>query len=377
MRSQRRVNRIGLAIASVAAVTTVAGAASVTSAGAATAGVPGHIGTFRAVDGTSAKDVWAVGSGPAGTLIEHWNGAKWQVVPSPSPGTGAVPENELTGVAAISPANAWAVGFYASGPDPFDLTTSALIEHWNGHAWTRVPCPCASTGNGAPELASISAVSKSDIWAVGAGAKSPLIIHWNGKKWSIASLPGSAEDQLSGVSATSATSALAVGVDLAHKTTFSAHWNGKKWSVVKGPDLGKPGELNAVVATSATSAWAAGSGPAGKFAHWNGKTWSLVAGPKVAGSGHDFAGLAAAPGGTIWAVGKFLVKPGTDRTLTARWIGKKWSTVTSPNSGCCFSQLTGVFAPAADNVFAAGGNLDETSPLVERWNGKTWRIAVQ
>lgn len=373
----KRANRIRLAAASAAAVIAVVGVPVATAAHAApTTKIPINTGILAAVDGTSAKDVWAVGSGPKGTLIEHWNGVKWSVLPSPSPGTGVAKRNALNGVVAISPTNAWAVGYFDSGPDNFDLTTSALIEHWNGQKWTRVPCPCASTENSAPMLAGITAVSKSDIWAVGNGPKSPLIVHWNGQKWTIAKLPGNDEDQLNAVSASSATNALAVGTDLAHQTTFAARWNGKKWAVVKGPNLGRFGTLNAVVATSATSAWAAGIGRLGNLAHWNGKKWSLVADPELTGTGHELEGITAAPGGTIWVVGILFVKPGTDRTLTARWNGKKWSTVASPNAGCCFNQLTGLFAPAANNVFAVGANLNLTSALVERWNGTSWRIAV-
>lgn len=55
-------------------------------------------------------DAWAVGSfrGSGGdqTLTEHWNGASWRVLASPSPGTSAV----LNGVRAVSPTSAWAVG---------------------------------------------------------------------------------------------------------------------------------------------------------------------------------------------------------------------------------------------------------------------------
>ena len=31
------------------------------------------------------NNVWAVGTTITGTLVEHWNGAAWSVVPSPSP----------------------------------------------------------------------------------------------------------------------------------------------------------------------------------------------------------------------------------------------------------------------------------------------------
>jgi hypothetical protein len=41
-----------------------------------------------------------------GTLIQHWNGATWEVVPSPSPSPHP---DALEGVAVLSRAYAWTV----------------------------------------------------------------------------------------------------------------------------------------------------------------------------------------------------------------------------------------------------------------------------
>jgi hypothetical protein len=63
------------------------------------------------VSADATNDVWAVGTLAFGaTVIEHFNGTAWSVVSSPSPGLG---EDVLTGVTALAPNNAWAVGFYA------------------------------------------------------------------------------------------------------------------------------------------------------------------------------------------------------------------------------------------------------------------------
>ena len=48
-------------------------------------------------------------SGVTSTLIESWNGTRWSVVPSPSPGTGG---NDLYGVSCVSATACTAVGFY-------------------------------------------------------------------------------------------------------------------------------------------------------------------------------------------------------------------------------------------------------------------------
>ncbi|HLJ81535.1 MAG TPA: hypothetical protein VKT52_08625, partial [Ktedonobacterales bacterium] len=62
----------------------------------------------------SATDVWAVGFGPQPggpayvkqTLIEHWNGTSWSIVPSPNP-PSAYSEVELDGVFALAANNVW------------------------------------------------------------------------------------------------------------------------------------------------------------------------------------------------------------------------------------------------------------------------------
>jgi hypothetical protein len=43
------------------------------------------------------------------TLVEHWNGIAWTVQRTPNAGRSTT-ENVLSGVAATSPTNVWAVG---------------------------------------------------------------------------------------------------------------------------------------------------------------------------------------------------------------------------------------------------------------------------
>src|SRR5205807_217402 len=132
---------------------------------------------LRAVAAVAANDVWAVGVYDnhinALTLIEHWDGSTWSIVPSPNPGVG---DTELYGVAAVAANDVWAVGYYVNGTSPY-LT---LIEHWNGSSWSIVPSP--SPGSSVSELNAVAAVAANDIWAVGVydgGASSTLIEHWN------------------------------------------------------------------------------------------------------------------------------------------------------------------------------------------------------
>jgi hypothetical protein len=68
------------------------------------------------------------------TLIEHWNGAAWSIVPSPN--SGSTDNDTLVGVVAISASDAWAVGtIITSGSNAGQV----LIEHWDGSSWSIVP----------------------------------------------------------------------------------------------------------------------------------------------------------------------------------------------------------------------------------------------
>src|SRR6266487_3561651 len=90
-----------------------------------------HLNGIAAV---SASDVWAVGFYiDAGTLIEHWNGSSWKVVPSPNLGVQHV-DVSLSSVAAVSASNVWAVGSYLDVSNNTN-TYKTLSEHWNGSSW--------------------------------------------------------------------------------------------------------------------------------------------------------------------------------------------------------------------------------------------------
>ena len=126
---------------------------------------------FSQLDGVAmagASRAWAVGFArhaqptccvPFRALIEHWNGTAWSIVSAASLPGGD--DTRLHAVTVISPANVWAVG----GMSVPGGTAHSLIEHWNGTSWSVVPSPAAEPA--AASLAGISAASPSDIWAVG------------------------------------------------------------------------------------------------------------------------------------------------------------------------------------------------------------------
>ena len=123
------------------------------------------------VAASAPDDAWAVG---AGGLIEHWDGRAWVRVPSPHLAAGGT----LRAVAVLSPSSAWAVGSAGLHPGHPLMT---LIEHWDGRAWTVVPSPAVG------DLTAVTAASPDSAWAVGSGEVSggsaAIVEHWDGKAW--------------------------------------------------------------------------------------------------------------------------------------------------------------------------------------------------
>lgn len=317
---------------------------------------------FNAVTVLSPCNAWAVGSRGDGNVIEHFDGGSWKVVPSPQPAIGSF----LGGIAAVSPANIWAVGgaFGATGDRD-------LVMHWNGRSWSRVPCP--SPGQ-SPRLGAVGVVSARDIWAVGvvvANARArTLIMHWNGRAWSQVKSPNPGfSNGLQGLTVVSASDAWAAGTFISNNRdhTLILHWNGRTWSQVKSPDASTHGEfLGSMAAASASSAWVVGSFTDASdvqhplILHWNGRTWARMASPRAGGlSSSVLEGVAAARGGSAWAVGSSRNDTDTmQNVVILHWNGSTWTAQRGPQPGT-LSELFAVSASSGSNAWAVGDYIDQ------------------
>lgn len=142
----------------------------------------------------SATDMWTLGgyftsTGAVHTLAWHWNGTRWTVL---STSLTTPPGGGLTGVAATSAANVWAVGFTStSGGNGNDQAPVSV--HRNGTGWTPVttPDPIGPNG-GSTVLDGVSTADPGTVWAVGSYARNgagglgtphTLILRWNGTRW--------------------------------------------------------------------------------------------------------------------------------------------------------------------------------------------------
>ncbi|MEZ0070673.1 hypothetical protein [Planotetraspora sp. GP83] len=297
-----------------------------------------------AVDATSASDAWAVGSietahgpngggdGPKKAAAWRWNGTSWRIVDLPKPANTPT----VTGVEALSPGDAWAVGWYYESLTP-TAVGAGYAAHWNGSTWKQVELP--AVGDYLTQVYTVSGTSPTDVWAVGSWRDRgpgqpyhPLALHWDGSAWTPVTVPEPAGGGfLRGVKALSPTDVWAVG-GRDYRTPISFHWNGTAWAEVPLPALGGTGNnfLYSVTGTGPGKVWAVGYTSAGTnnpeplVERWNGSSWQIEPGTTTQYGGllNSAAAVAGTNGSTtIWGAGYRNAFSGTgftNRTLALR-----------------------------------------------------------
>ena len=310
------------------------------------------------VAAVSPTDIWAVGyyditDGEA-TFIVHWDGTMWSVVPSPDTTDNV---NELIAVTAISADDLWAVGAHGF-IQPGD---AGLIVHWDGSVWSIVSSPA-----GTESLADVTALSSNNVWAVG-GFVATATIHWDGTQWSTVSSPnpGDYENSLSGITAVASNDLWAVGISYSGGCcagqTLTLHWDGIQWNDVSSPNLGGySSRLNAVESTATDNVWAVGDAdaPTGNqhqtlVEHWDGTAWTIVNSPSPGPDSNYLHNIRAVTADDIWAVGEYS-SGSFFGTLILHWNGSLWSVSSSPSPGEIDNGLSGVAAVSANDVWTVG-----------------------
>jgi len=259
--------------------------------------------TLRAIAGTSATNVWAVGD--AG-VIRVWDGSTWTRFPIPT-------NDALVAIVMRAP------------DDVFVAAGEARLWHWNGSDWASVQAPAGSSVAAfwqAPSGAIVAAgdvgtmsvdntvaasrpsrvaatavhgMNETDVWVTG---QFNTLSHWNGSAWSelvFGDFPHAvwetatttwvgADSDIWSCTATACTVSLALG-DIrgmwgaadndiwAVGGVALAHYNGGSWSML--PLGGTP--LQAAWGTSGSDVWAVGVG--GRITHFDGAVWTEMGTP--------------------------------------------------------------------------------------------------
>jgi alpha-tubulin suppressor-like RCC1 family protein len=324
---------------------------------------------FNGVSAVGTGQAWAVGNqskSTPGPLAERWNGTAWSKVKAPLP-TGAS-SGTFNGVDDLSPGNAWAVGSSAASGSTF---TQSLIEHWSGGHWTVVPSPDPGISN---TLTAIGGTGPNDLWAVGWFENSTeqfiamLLLHWNGTAWSFTTPPSEGGIQLAeAVTAITPDDVWVVG-DTATETV-SAHWDGTSWTQVATPILtskDSDNHLTGVMALGANDIWATGyEGNVNDqlfslpyVLHWTGSSWTLTQTPNTGTEGSQLRAIHTFSSTDIWAVGTTQQTDGALLALTEHFNGTSWSVSPALDPGqigpAPDNNLSAVTSPAAKTLWAVG-----------------------
>jgi hypothetical protein len=340
--------------------------------------------SFGSVSASAPNDVWAVGNflpddpkaNPDATLslAAHYDGMSWSITPTPNAGPNF---NTLFGVAAAG-GQAWAVGVRQND----NFQDRALVEHWDGKSWRIVGVP--QPGAGRDMLFGASALSPSDVWAVGQqqvtedGPFSTLVEHWDGHTWSVvpAANPGSSGTSLYSVLAQRPGNVWAVGqqngAEGADKPVIE-RWDGAKWTVVPTPRhdtksgalFSIAGSNDGLVAVGQTEDAVAASQPLVET--YDGNHWSDAPIPHVP-SGFTSLWSVTQAGAETWAVGTFNdPASGNDQTLAIQGLHGSWQIVNGPDPATTDENRLGGVTTAGHTIWAVGYYKDNgRKNLIER-----------
>jgi hypothetical protein len=321
------------------------------------------------------------------TVVEHWDGASWSIMPTPN---SAQPVTFIFGGTCVSDTSCFAVG------NAVNFNASPFVERpfvmaWDGSAWTTVPS-AALPGTSSSSLASVACTSATNCVAVGSlslnGVGKTLVERWNGTTWAHVASPnpaGASGTAFHGVACPSANRCFGVGSTYnGTSRALIETFDGTKWTITATPAAGPNEEVSfaAVTCTNTTHCYAVGHR---EYANeqtfvWRlvGLKWVALATPRTTGdNGRVFNDMTCADLTHCYAVGfsdEFIST--TSHTLIEHWNGQQWTIRHPPNVGSTSNVLNGVACISATSCFAVGyGPNDGPDSLILHWNGTVWSLS--
>lgn len=266
-------------------------------------------------------------------LAARWNGKRWQLLPIPYPKSAT--ESDLYDLACSTAKACTAVGSYETSSG-----YETLVERWNGTRWQLQSSPNPK-GSKLSGLDGVACPGVKACIAVGASGPSfekfaPLVERWNGKKWLVApsaKARGATSSTFSSVACRGEKACTAVGYSSNRSRPYyplAEVWSGATWRVQHIPDPkdATESQLYYVSCPSVTACTAVGyyekaSGISLTLAERrNGTKWSVEPTPNAAGSQASYLGGVACPTTTLCtAVGDYENTSGVSVTLAERWSG--------------------------------------------------------
>jgi hypothetical protein len=228
-------------------------------------------------------------------------------------------------------------------------------------------------------LTGIAALSARDAWAVGTAqgtsAAVPVVVRWNGKTWRKASLPRSARTALGGgaesVAATSASDVWISGL------RGWARWDGHGWRSGRLPvaHRGESGQSGQLLVFSPSDAWLIGTYTVASSEHsfarrFDGRGWRTMPAPGITG-----AAVSASSASAICAVNGNYGSGDDVVTKVVCWNGHRWNSVPLPASMSAASAiLASILVRSARDIWVGGSANASSTGLAAHWNGHSWQV---
>jgi len=282
--------------------------------------------------------VWWPGSSLAAGICGTWN-----LTPTPDVGNSVT---RLTSVTALSPSDAWSVGYWRDEPSGI----GSLAIHWDGSQWGAVDLPNTSHLGTQPQTLGVDHAPNGDVWIAGYLSTSyptnnlPLVIRRQGGDWDYVdtvTLRPQTEYPYA------ARGGFAYGIDVLNENDA--------WAVGLANGFGD-GQTSSVPMAL----------------HWDGEEWTDVPVPIISNRHHELSDVVAIASDDVWAVGDYRFIAGTFRGVTYHWDGEEWTHVYSPIEEISQSGLEDVAATGPNDVWALGGSADQI--VLMHWDGTAWSL---
>ncbi|MEZ4650071.1 MAG: FlgD immunoglobulin-like domain containing protein [Candidatus Eisenbacteria bacterium] len=314
---------------------------------------------------------------------------EWSSEPGPSPGD----DNRLYSYAGTSAEDIWAVG----STRPLPGTARAWFTHFDGNSWTEIDMsalPFDAWTADEIELLPGGGVMIVGRSRTGSFVFPPTIVTYDGGSFGSpeqimlaptgteppaprngfpADVDILAEDEMWIVG-----TADGFGVGNASVEAMALHWDGSSWDETEvGNIMGDVNNLRAVAALSPSEVWAVGDGRSVAGTHrafvmlWDGSSWTNFPSAiqnEVLTSSHLYSMDVISPD-DIWAVGDYTETGGTQGALFLHWDGSSWNDTRVPMTP--FAGARAVVANGADDVWAAGGS---GSNVFFHFDGVDWSV---
>lgn len=250
----------------------------------------------------------------------------------------------------------------ATQPKTIKVTaTRATASGWSVAQTNTLP--------GEDGIKAIAVAPTGSAWAAGFqtvdGKSVPLVQRLLSGKWTTAKSPSGSLGEVGALDASSGKNVWAFG------PTHAARWNGTKWTTTKLPSGYSVSDARAL---SASNVWAVGGDDVKSAVHWNGSSWKKVSLPVPARA------IAGVSGTHLYAVGTNGNQPAVEHWTGSAWVLAKTPKLPLPEPDAV-GVLNDVYAPTADDVWAAGGfewpcgeDGDDlcSEPYLLHWDGKAW-----